>query len=43
MFLLSDRFSAHPLSEEGLLNIQLKFFPPNFTTHVQAKDDSIYI
>ena len=41
ILLLVNNFSGNSLPKGGLSNIQLKFFSPNLTTHVQPMDAGI--
>lgn len=41
ILLLLDNFSGHTVAEGLLTNIQLKFFCPNLTAHVQPLDAGI--
>ncbi|POW18089.1 hypothetical protein PSHT_06154 [Puccinia striiformis] len=41
ILLLLDNFSGHQVPEEGVSNIQVEFFAPNLTSHVQPLDAGI--
>ncbi|POV96102.1 hypothetical protein PSTT_15847 [Puccinia striiformis] len=38
ILLLLDNFSGHQVPEDGVSNIQVEFFSPNLTSHVQPLD-----
>ncbi|POW12746.1 hypothetical protein PSTT_04332 [Puccinia striiformis] len=41
ILLLLDNFSGHQVPEDGMSNIQVEFFSPNLTSHVQPLDVGI--
>ncbi|KAE8219723.1 hypothetical protein CF326_g8893 [Tilletia indica] len=41
ILLLVENFSGHTVDTSKLPNIQLQFFKPNFTAHVQPRDSGI--